>query len=102
MEQLEKGHLIEVKIPSIEKPIQAIVLDIIATDMYEGDFSTTTYYTYILYAQKKLFKASNKCRRGMNTSITEEGEPIEDMFEDWSDFTYDGIIVDYCEIELPF
>ena len=38
----------------------------------------------------------------MNTSITEEGEPIEDMFEDWSDFTYDGIIVDYCEIELPF
>ena len=98
MEKIEKGIIIEIKVPNVEKPIKAVVLDVIATGEYEGDFSTITYYTYILYAQKRLFKASNKCRRGTYTSITEEGEPIEDMFEDWSDFTYDDIIVDYCEI----
>ena len=98
MKKIEKGAIIEIKVPNVEKPIKAVVLDIIVTGEYEGDFSTITYYTYILYAQKRLFKASNKCRRGTYTSITEEGEPIEDMFEDWSDFTYDDIIVDYCEI----
>ena len=98
MEKIERGTIIEVKVPNVEKPIKAVVLDVIETGAYEGDFSTFTYYTYILYAQKRLFKASNKCRRGTCTSITEEGEPVEDMFEDWSDFTYDGIIIDYCEI----
>lgn len=98
MEKIEKGTIIEINIPETEKPVKAIVLDVISTGVYEGSFITTTYYTYILYAQKRLFKASNECRRGINTSITEEGEPIEDMFEDWSGFTYDGIIIDYCEI----
>ena len=96
--KLEKGQIIEINIPETEKPVKAVVLDIITTDTYEGSFSTITYYTYILYSENKLFKASNKCRRGTCTSITEEGEPIEDMFEDWSDFTYDGIIVDNCII----
>ena len=41
---------------------------------------------------------SNECQYGINESFTEEGEPISEMFEHWSDFTYDGIIVDYCEI----
>ena len=102
MEKIEKGTIIEVKVPNVEKPIKAVVLDVIVTGDYEGDFSTITYYTYILYAQKRLFKASNECRRGTCPSITEEGELIEDMFEAWSDFTYDSIIVDYCEIpEIP-
>lgn len=98
MEKIERGTIIEVKVPNVEKPIKAVVLDIIVTGNYEGSFSTISYYTYILYAQKRLFKASNKCRRGTYPSITEEGELIEDMFEDWSDFTYNGIIIDYCEI----
>ena len=98
MEKIEKGTIIEVKVPNVENPIKAVVLDIIVNDNYEGSFSTITYYTYILYAQKRLFKASNKCRRGTCTSITEDGEPIEEMFENWSDFTYNGIIIDYCEI----
>ena len=98
MEKIERGTIVEVEVPNVEKPIKAVVLDAIATGDYEGDFSTITYYTYILYAQKRLLKASNKCRRGTYTSITEEGEPIEDMFEDWSDFICDDIIVDYCEI----
>lgn len=35
---------------------------------------------------------------GMGKSFTEEGEPISEIFEHWSNLTYDGIIVDYCEI----
>ena len=102
MKKIERGTIVEVEVPNVEKPIKAVVLDVIATGDYEGDFSTTTYYTYILYAQRRLFKVSNKCKRGTYDSITEDGKPIEDMFEDWSDFTYDGIIVDYCEIpEIP-
>lgn len=102
MERIEKGNIVEINVPNVEKPIKAVVLDVIATGVYEGDFSTTTCYTYILYAQKRLFKASNECRRGMCTSFTEEGEPFEDMFEEWSGFTYDSIIIDYCEIlEMP-
>ena len=102
MEKIERGTIIEVKIPNVEKPIKTVVLDVIVTGDYEGDFSTITYYTYILYAQKKLLKASNKCKRGTYDSITEDGELIEDMFEDWSDFICDDIIVDYCEIpEIP-
>lgn len=39
---------------------------------------------------------------GMNESYTEKGEPISEIFEHWSNLTYDGIIVDYCEIpEMP-
>ena len=102
MEKIEKGTIIEVKIPNVEKSIKAVVLDVIPTSTYEGDFSDTTHYTYILYAQKRIFKMSNECQYGMNESYTEEGEPISEMFEHWSNFTYDGIIVDYCEIpEMP-
>lgn len=85
--KLEKGCLIEVKIPNIEKPVQAII----PTGEYEGDFSTTAYYTYILYAE---------CQRGMNTSFTEDGEPISEIFENWSDLQYSGIITDDCEAIL--
>ena len=102
MEKIERGTIIEVKVPNVEKPIKAVVLDVIASGESEEDFCVTTYYTYILYAQKRLFKVSNECQRGINTSFTEEGEPIGEMFENWSDFTYDGIIIDYCEIpEIP-
>lgn len=102
MEKIEKGTIIEVNLPNVEKPIKAVVLDIIPTSTYERDFSSSTYYTYILYAQKRLFKMSNECQYGMNKSYTEEGEPISEMFEHWSNLTYDGIIIDYCEIpEMP-
>lgn len=96
--KLEKGQIIEINIPETEKPVKAVVLDIITTGTYEGSFSTITYYTYILYAENKLFKMSNECQRGMNPSFTEEGEPISEMFENWSNLQYDGIIVDNCII----
>ena len=100
--KLEKGQIIELNIPKIENPVRAIVLDVIATGKYEGAFSTITYYTYILYTENKLFKMSNKCQRGMNTSFTEEGEPISEMFENWSDIQYSGTIIDDCEIKISF
>jgi hypothetical protein len=100
--ELKKGQIIEINMPKIEKPIKAIVLDVIPTTIVESDFSTTTYYTYILYSENKLFKMSNECQRGMSESFTDEGEPISEMFEHWSDPQYDGIIVDGCEINLSF
>lgn len=92
MEKIEKGTIIEVKVPNVEKPIKAVVLDVI-----ENGFSDcsdcSACYVYILYAQKRLFKAFNWCHWGIN----EQGS-----YEKWSDFTYDGIIVEYCEIpEIP-
>ena len=100
--KLEKGQIIEINIPETEKPVKAVVLDVISTGEYYGDFSNTTYYTYILYTENKLFKMSNECQRGMNTSFTEVGEPISEIFENWSDLQYSGIITDDCEVKLPF
>lgn len=97
--KLEKGQIIEISnIPETENPIKAIVLDIIPNMVVDEEFCSTTYYTYILYAENKLFKMSNECQRGMNTSFTEDGEPISEMFEHWSDIQYNGIIVDNCII----
>lgn len=38
----------------------------------------------------------------MGEYFTEDGEPISEIFKDWSDLQYDNIIVDNCKIELPF
>lgn len=85
IEKIEKGAIIEIKVPNVEKPIKAVVLDVIEN----MTSSYSAYYVYILYAQKRIFKAFNWCHWGIN-----EGE----SYKDWSDFTYDGIIIDYCEI----
>lgn len=100
--KLEKGQIIELNIPKIDNSVRAIVLDVIATGEYGGAFSTITYYTYILYTKNKLFKMSNECQQVMGKSFTEEGEPISEMFENWSDIQYSGTIVDDCEIKLSF
>lgn len=47
MEKIEKGTIIEVKVPNVEKSIKAIVLDIIPTYTYEGNFNNTIHYTYM-------------------------------------------------------
>mgnify|MGYP007043622575 CR=1 FL=1 len=86
MEKIEKGTIIEIKIPNVEKPIKAVVLYVIQKG--GGDYYAE--YVYILYAQNRLFKAFNWCHWG----TIEYGEP----YEEWSDFCYDGIIIDYCEI----
>ena len=81
IKSIEKGTIIEIKVPNVEKPIKAVVLDVIEN-------MTSSYsacYVYILYAQKRIFKAFKGANEGGS-------------YEDWSDLTYDGIIVDYCEI----
>ena len=85
MEKIEKGTIIEIEVPNVEKPIKAVVLDVIENGT--GDYSAC--YIYILYAQKRIFKAFNWCHWGVD-----EGE----SYENWSDFTYDDMIIDYCEI----
>lgn len=93
MEKIEKGSIIEIKVPNVEKPIKAIVLDTIENSC--SDYSSC--YVYILYAQKRIFKAFSWCHWGM-TENPETGEQEE--YTDWSDFQYDGIIVDYCDIPI--
>lgn len=85
MEKIEKGSIIEIKVPNVEAPIKAVVLDVIEITM--SDYSA--YYVYILYAQKRIFKASNWCHWGVEE---------QERYEDWSSLTYNGIIIDYCEI----
>lgn len=85
MEKINKGSIIEIKVPNVEAPIKAVVLDVIEITM--SDY--TTYCMYILYAQKRIFMASNWCHWGVEE---------QESYEDWSGLTYNGIIIDYCEI----
>lgn len=85
MEKIEKGSIIEIKVPDVEESIKAVVLDVIENAI--SDYSAC--YVYILYAQKKIFKAFNWCHWGVNE---------QESYEDWSDFTYDGTIIDHCDI----
>jgi hypothetical protein len=89
MEKIERGTIIEIKVPNVEKPIKAVVLDVI--ENYASDYSAC--YVYILCAQKRIFRAFNWWHW-----VVDKGE----SYKDWSDFIYDGIIVEYCEIpEIP-
>ena len=54
--KIEKGTIIEVKVPNVEKPIKALVLDIIECESVD----TGESLMLICYAQKRLFKVS--CR----------------------------------------
>jgi hypothetical protein len=96
--KLEKGQIIEITIPKLEKPVKAVVLDIIATGESYGDFTNTIYYTYILYTKCKLFKVSNECQYGISDSYTDEGEPVSETFEHWTNLKYKGTIIDNCII----
>lgn len=94
MEKIEKGTIIEVKVPNVEKPIKAVVLDVTEFDIMD----TVRGVSLICYAQKRLFKVSYKyCFRAIldsNNHSYEDGE--------YYNYKYEGIIVDYCEIpEIP-
>lgn len=87
---IETKSIIKICVPSCVEPIKAVVLNRI--ESREGNI---TKYNYILYAQKRLFKASNMVIE--EHYIDEEtGKPVEDTTE--SELSYDGIIVDYCII----
>lgn len=90
MEKIEEGTIIEIKVPNVEKPIKAVVLDVIAfplTDLVDG-------VELICYAQKRIFKVYYKCIRTIKKD--EKGNAYTDY--EYYGYNYEGIIVDYCEI----
>ena len=93
---VEKGQIVEITVPDVENPIQAVVLDVIGYST--GDNSE--HYVCIMYAQKGLFKASFEYNWTIEISYDEDEpydtEEVECHY--YSDLKYEGIIVDYCDI----
>ena len=90
MKKIEKGIVIEIKVPNVEKPIKAVIIDTIYHIVDNREY----FGSLILYAQKRLFKAEyigwkveDYNELGETTTFWEYGEPH-----------YKDIIVDYCEI----
>ncbi len=94
MEKIEKGNIIEVKVPGIEKPIKTVVLDITEYDFMDS----VKGISLLCYAQKRLFKVSYrysyKIKLDENGNLYKEGEYLN--------YKYEGVIIDYCDIpEIP-
>ena len=98
-EPIEKGLIIEITVPNVEKPIKAVVLDVIG-------YSTggnSAHYECILYAQKRLFKASFEHNWAIEDSYDKNLDTSEEVEVHWySKLNYGDIIIDYCEIpDIP-
>ena len=93
-EEIKKGAIIKVKVPNVENPIKALVLDV-------TEFSCMgcmEELSLICYAQKRLFKVSY---------VYGFSDKLDDNHCTYVEFEhpcqrYEGIIADYCEIpNLP-
>lgn len=76
-QSIEKGQIVEITIPNIEKPIKAVVLDVIG-------YSTggnSAHHECIMYAQKRLFKASFECNWSIEDSYNDDPDIPEDKVE---------------------
>lgn len=94
-QSVEKGQIVEINVPNVEKPIKAVVLDVIG--YCTGDNSA--HYECILYAQKRLFRASFEHDWSIEDSYDDDDDIPEAVEVHWySKLNYRGIIVDYCEI----
>lgn len=92
---IEKGQIVEISVPNVEKPIKAVVLDVIG--YCTG--GNSAHYECILYAQKRLFKALFEHDWSIEDSYDDDDAIPEIVEVHWySKLTYKGIIVDYCEI----
>ena len=92
---IEKGQIVEITVPNVEHPIKAVVLDVIGYST--GDNSA--HCVCIMYAQKRLFKASFEFNWSIEDSYDEDLGTSEEVEVDYySDLKYEGIIVEYCEI----
>lgn len=96
---IEKGQIVEISVPNVEKPIKAVVLDVIG--YCTG--GNSAHYECILYAQKRLFKASFEHDWSIEDSYDDDDTIPEIVEVHWySKLTYKGIIVEYCEIpDMP-
>lgn len=92
---IEKGQIVEITVPNVEHSIKAVVLDVMGYPI--GDNSN--HYECIMYAQKRLFKASFEFNWSIEDSYDEDLDISEEVEVDYySDLKYEGIIVEYCEI----
>lgn len=96
-QSIEKGQIVEITVPNVERPIKAVVLDVIK--YYIG--SNNSHCECIMYAQKRLFKASFEYTWSVEVSYLDEIRYYSEVHY-YSDLKYEGIIVDYCEIpDMP-
>lgn len=96
---IEKGLITEIMVPNVEKPIKAVVLDVIG--YCTG--GNSAHYECIMYAQKRLFKASFEHNWSIEDSYDDDLDTSEAVEVHWySHLNYGGIIIDYCEIpDMP-
>lgn len=91
----EKGQIVEITVPNVEHPIKAVVLDVI--EYPTG--GNSAHYKCIMYAQKRLFKASFEYNWSIEDSYDEDLDTSEEVeVHYYSDLKYEEIIVGYCEI----
>lgn len=90
MNFIKINDIIEVKVPNINKPIKAIVLDIIGIPCKESQFDNIEYCYFILYAQNRIF----------SVTVTHVSYYDENNVEinKYLNFEYNKIICEYCII----
>ena len=94
-QSIERGKIVKITVPNVEHPIKAIVLDIIG---YSTD-GNSAHCVCIMYAQKRLFKASFEYNWSIEDSYDEDPDAPEEVEVNYySDLKYEEIIVEYCEI----
>ena len=94
-----KGETIKIKVPHVEEPIEAKVLDIIG---YQTG-GNSAHYECIMYAQNRIFRASFELNWTIEDSYDEDLNTSENVeVHYYSSLKYEGIIVEYCEIpDIP-
>lgn len=98
-QSVEKGQIVEITVPNVEHTIKAVVLDVIGY----STGSNSAHYECIMYAQKRLFKASFEYNWSVEDSYDEDLDTSEEVeVHYYSDLKYEGIIIEYCEIpDIP-
>ena len=92
---IEKGYIVEMTVPNVEHPIKAVVLDVIG---YPTG-GNSAHYECIMYAQKRLVKASFEYNWSIEDSYDSDLDTSEEVeVHYYSNLKYEGIIVEYCEI----
>ena len=96
---VKKEETIKIKVPHVEEPIEAKVLDIIG---YQTG-GNSAHYECIMYAQNRLFRASFEFNWTIEDSYDEDLNTSENVeVHYYSSLKYEGIIVEYCEIpDIP-
>lgn len=94
---VEKGQILEITIPDIEHPINAVVLDVI--ECSTGNDSV--HYNCIMYAQKMLFRVSLEDKLSIENIYDDNLNIIEKTESHYySNLKYEETIVGYCEIPV--